>query len=47
MEFGICWATTDNPTVSDSRNTGAGDASSFACYATELVAITIIFGRML
>lgn len=35
-EFGICWATTDNPTVSDCRNAGAGDASSFACYAKEL-----------
>lgn len=45
MEFGICWATTDNPTVSDSRNTGAGDASSFACYATELVANTTYYLR--
>lgn len=44
-EFGICWATTDNPTVSDSRNTGAGDANSFACYATELVANTTYYLR--
>ena len=37
-EFGICWATTDNPTVSDNHNVGAGDANSFACYATGLSA---------
>ena len=36
-EFGICWATTDNPTVSDNHNVGAGDANSFACYATCLL----------
>lgn len=33
-EFGICWATTDNPTISGSHNVGAGEASSFACYVT-------------
>ena len=37
-EFGICWTTTDNPIVSDNHNVGAGDASSFACYATGLSA---------
>ena len=44
-EFGICWATTDNPTVSDNHNLGAGDASSFACYATRLSANTTYFVR--
>ncbi|MGN0053205.1 MAG: hypothetical protein ACI378_03960 [Bacteroides sp.] len=44
-EFGICWATTDNPTVSDNHNVGAGDASSFACYATGLSANTTYFVR--
>ena len=44
-EFGICWATTDNPAVSDSRNAGAGDASSFACYATGLAANTTYYLR--
>lgn len=39
-EFGICWATTDNPTVSDNRNAGAGEATSFACHATGLSANT-------
>lgn len=42
-EFGICWATTDNPTVSDNHNVGAGDANSFACYATGLSANTTYF----
>lgn len=40
-EFGICWATTDNPTIDDDRSAGAGDASSFACYATGLAANTV------
>ena len=44
-EFGICWATTDNPTVSDNHNVGAGDANSFACYATGLSANTTYFVR--
>lgn len=44
-EFGICWATADNPTVSDSHNTGAGDAGSFACYATGLSANTTYYVR--
>ena len=44
-EFGICWATTDNPTVSDSHNTGAGDANSFACYATGLSSSTTYYLR--
>lgn len=44
-ELGICWATTDNPTISDSHNLGAGDASSFACYATGLSASTSYYIR--
>lgn len=44
-EFGICWATKDNPTLSDSHNTGAGDAGSFACYATGLSANTTYYVR--
>lgn len=44
-EFGICWATTDNPTMSDSHNTGAGDANSFACYVTGLSASTTYYVR--
>ena len=44
-EFGICWATTDNPTVTDSHNAGAGDARSFACYATGLSASTTYYIR--
>ena len=44
-EFGICWAETDNPTVSDNHNVGAGDTSSFACYATGLSANTTYFVR--
>lgn len=44
-DFGICWATTDNPTVADSHNAGAGDASSFACYATGLSASTTYYVR--
>ena len=39
-EFGICWATDDNPTIDDNRSTVAGDAASFACYATGLEANT-------
>lgn len=44
-EFGICWAATDNPTISDSHNVGAGDATSFACYATGLSANTTYYIR--
>lgn len=44
-DFGICWATTDNPTVADSHNAVAGDASSFACYATGLSASTTYYVR--
>lgn len=44
-EFGICWATTDNPTVSDNHSVGAGNANSFACYATGLSANTTYFVR--
>lgn len=44
-EFGICWATTDNPTIDDNRSAGAGDAASFACYATGLVANTSYYLR--
>lgn len=44
-EFGICWATTDNPTVSDNHSVGAGNANSFACYATELSASTNYYVR--
>ena len=44
-EFGICWATTDNPTVSDNHSVGAGDANSFACYATGLSASTNYYVR--
>lgn len=46
-EFGICWATTDNPTVSDNHNVGAGDANSFACYATGLSANTTYFSGLM
>lgn len=45
MEFGICWATTDNPTIDDNRSAGAGDAVSFACYATGLAASTSYYLR--
>lgn len=44
-EFGICWATTDNPTIDDNRSAGAGDAASFACYATGLAANTTYYLR--
>ena len=44
-EFGICWAKTDNPTVSDNHNIGAGDATSFACYATGLSSSTTYYVR--
>ena len=44
-EFGICWATTDNPTISGSHNVGAGEASSFACYVTGLSANTTYYVR--
>lgn len=44
-EFGICWATTDNPTISGSHNVAAGEASSFACYVTGLSANTTYYVR--
>ena len=44
-EFGICWATTDNPTIDDNRSAGAGNAASFACYATGLAANTSYYLR--
>lgn len=44
-EFGICWATSDNPTISDDHNIGAGESTSFACYATGLSVNTTYYLR--